>query len=212
LISIAEEIAVPSPPDRVWAVVSDPLAVVSCIAGAELGAVHDDGSFDGTLLVKFGALRVKFAARLTLELGEATREGRLSARGRDGQGATRFSGGATFRVAGDQEPGRSLVTMAGEVNLTGKLASLIESGAGVVVSRMTKEFSAALIERCAVPDVPAIASVPVNPLPLDPGLLARWRAWWTRLLRGRRAGPVGPDASAQSPQTEEATSGNTTAQ
>jgi len=151
LISIAEEISVPSPPDKVWAVVSDPSAVVSCIAGAELGAVHEDGSFDGTLVVKFGALRVKFAALISLELTEAECEGRLSARGRDGQGATRFNGGATFRVAEDRVPGHSLVTMAGEVNLTGKLASLIESGAGAVVSRMTKEFSAQLIERCVAP-------------------------------------------------------------
>ena len=215
LISIAEEIAVPSPPERVWAVVSDPSAVVACIAGAELGAVHDDGSFDGTLIVKFSALRVKFAARLTLDLAEAGHEGRLSARGRDGQGATRFNGGATFRVAPDQDPGHSLVTMTGEVNLAGKLAALIESGAGVVVSRMTKEFSAALIERCAVPggNVPAGASVPAHPVAAPSraetgGLAARWRAWWTRLLRGRRRRPAGPAALIQSPQAEEATSGN----
>jgi carbon monoxide dehydrogenase subunit G len=190
LIAIAEEISVPSPPDRVWTVVSDPRAVVSCIAGAGLGAVHDDGSFDGTLLVKFGALRVKFAAVLSLELTEADLEGRLSARGKDGQGATRFNGSATFRVTPDADPGRSLVTMAGEVNLSGKLASLIESGAGVVVSRMTKEFSAALIERCAVPGEPA--PVPGEPAPANPpadepapiSWRARWRAWWTRLLGG----------------------------
>ncbi len=133
MISIAEEISVPSPPDKVWAVVSHPTAVVSCIQGAELGAVHDDGSFDGSLLVKFGALRVRFAAQISLELAEAELEGRLSARGRDGQGATRFSGSARFRVAESQDPGHSLVTLAGEVNLAGKLASLIESGAGAVV-------------------------------------------------------------------------------
>ena len=85
MISIAEEISVPSPPDKVWAVVSDPSAVVSCIAGAELGAVHEDGSFDGALVVKFGALRVKFAALVSLELAEAECEGRRRPRpGRSG--------------------------------------------------------------------------------------------------------------------------------
>lgn len=189
MIAIAEEISVPSPPDRVWTVVSDPGAVVSCIAGAGLGAVHDDGSFDGTLLVKFGALRVRFAAVLSLELTEADLEGRLSARGKDGQGATRFNGSATFRVTPDADPGRSLVTMTGEVNLSGKLAALIESGAGVVVSRMTKEFSAALIERCAVPGEPVTvgADGPANTSADEPAPIswrARWRAWWTRLLGG----------------------------
>jgi carbon monoxide dehydrogenase subunit G len=227
LISIAEEISVPSPPDKVWAVISNPAAVVSCIQGAELGAVHDDdGSFDGSLLVKFGALRVRFAAQISLELAEAGLEGRLSARGRDGQGATRFSGSATFRVAEGQEPGHSLVIMAGEVNLSGKLASLIESGAGAVVSRMTKEFSAQLIERCASP-----AGNPPLPAASEPGgeptaashpttvnraggtrLLTRWRAWWTRLLRGHRARPTEESSSAQSRPTQEATSGNAKAQ
>jgi uncharacterized protein len=235
LISIAEEISIPSPPDQVWAVISDPTAVVSCIQGAELGAVHDDGSFDGSLLVKFGALRVRFAAQISLELAEAGLEGRLSARGRDGQGATRFSGSATFRVAEGQDPGHSLVVMAGEVNLSGKLASLIESGAGAVVSRMTKEFSAQLIERCAAP-----AGNPALPATPQPGAeladtssststkksgtaanghragparpLTRWLVWWTRLLRGRGARPTGRSASTRSRPTEEATNGSTKAQ
>jgi uncharacterized protein len=234
LISIAEEISVPSPPDQVWAVISNPTAVVSCIQGAELGAVHDDGSFDGSLLVKFGALRVRFAAQISLELAEAGLEGRLSARGRDGQGATRFSGGATFRVAPDQDPGHSLVMLTGEVNLAGKLAALIESGAGAVVSRMTKEFSAQLIERCAAP-----AGNPPLPATPEPGgelaaassptvtksrtattvhhagavrLLTRWLAWWMRLLRGRRARSAERSAPAQSRPAEEATSGNAKAQ
>jgi carbon monoxide dehydrogenase subunit G len=132
--------------------VSNPSDVVSCIPGAELGAAHDDGSFDGVLVARFAAIRVKFAARISLELEEPEHEGRLSARGRDGQGATRFSGNATFGVVEDREAGGSRVTVDGEVNLTGKLASLIESGAGVVISRMTKEFSAQLVQRCTEPE------------------------------------------------------------
>ena len=230
MISIAEEISVPGPPEKVWAVVSDPSAVVSCIQGAELGAVHEDGSFDGTLVVKFGALRVRFAALVSLELAQTGREGRLSARGRDGQGATRFDGGATFRVAQAADPGHSLVTMAGEVNLNGKLASLIESGAGAVVSRMTKEFSAQLIERCSDPAGSAIPEAGIQAASVSPPaagkgspaaapnrgaagpLLSRWRAWWTRLLHGRRTGQQEPGVPVQSPQAEEATSGNAQAQ
>jgi carbon monoxide dehydrogenase subunit G len=152
LISIAEKIEVPSPPARVWEIISDPSAVVSCIGGAELGESHDDGSFDGVLVVRFGGIRVKFAARITLELDQEQREGRLTARGRDGQGATRFHGGAVFQVSEDAATGGTQVDMTGEMNLSGKLAPLIESGAGVVVSKMTREFSAALVERCALPD------------------------------------------------------------
>lgn len=183
MITIEEEIAVPSSSERVWAVISSPEDVVSCIPGAELGDAHDDGSFDGVLVVKFGALRVKFAARVALELEESAYEGRITARGRDGQGATRFNGGATFAVAAGD--GGARVTVRGEVNLAGKLASLIESGAGVVIGRMTKEFSAQLIERCAEPaDAPAPAADPAErAAPAPRGLLSRVRAWWARLRR-----------------------------
>ena len=181
MISITETIAVPSPPKRVWEVLSSPSDVVSCISGAELGVAHDDGSFDGTLVVKFGALRVSFAARISLELAESELEGRLSARGRDGQRATRFSGQGRFQVAAGEGPGDSRVTVDGEIQLTGKLASLIESGAGAVVSRMAREFSAQLVQRCAEPDQPHTPSAQTRPARRRPGLPGRLRAWWARL-------------------------------
>lgn len=196
MISITEEIAVPSPPERVWEVISDPTAVVSCIGGAELGPSHGDGSFEGTLAIRFGGLRVKFAARVSLDLDEAAHEGRLAARGADGQGATRFSAGATFRVAEGETPGTSRVFCDGEIKLNGKLAKLIESGAGVVVSRMTAEFTEQLITKCA-PAAEPLAAASADPdaaLPNDThtvptrkaGLLARLRAWWTARRSGRR--------------------------
>ncbi|NEB75688.1 carbon monoxide dehydrogenase [Streptomyces sp. SID14478] len=202
MISITEEIAVPSPPERVWEVISDPAAVVSCIGGAELGPSHDDGSFEGTLAIRFGGLRVKFAARVCLDLDEAAHEGRLTARGADGQGATRFSAGATFRVAEGEVPGTSRVFCDGEIKLNGKLAKLIESGAGRVVSRMTAEFTEQLIEKCA-PAAEPLAAVPADAaddaaarrdtdtVPTVSnrrfGLLARVRAWWA----ARRSGSQG---------------------
>ncbi|MFG2593145.1 SRPBCC domain-containing protein [Streptomyces sp. NPDC048438] len=212
MISITEEIVVPSPPELVWEVISDPSAVVSCIGGAELGASHDDGSFDGTLAIRFGGLRVNFAARISLDLDESAHEGRLAARGADGQGATRFSAGATFRVVEGDTPGTSRVFCDGEIKLNGKLAKLIESGAGMVVSRMTKEFTDQLVQKCAASAEPIeaapaeshatvsparVAAAPAEPRaasagtptapPRPAGLFARLRAWWEG-RRSRRAG------------------------
>ncbi|MER5437813.1 SRPBCC domain-containing protein [Streptomyces sp. NPDC002790] len=194
MISITEEIAVPSPPERVWEVISDPSAVVSCIGGAELGASHDDGSFDGTLAIRFGGIRVKFAARISLDLDESTHEGRLTARGADGQGATRFSAEATFRVVEADTPDSAKVFCDGQIKLNGKLAKLIESGAGAVVSRMTKEFTERFVQVCAAPvETPTLVSADAPaPAPRPTGLFARLRAWWA----GRRARRQG-----QPPQT-----------
>jgi carbon monoxide dehydrogenase subunit G len=201
LISLAEQIDVPSAPERVWEVVCDPSAVVSCVGGAELGDYHDDGSFDAVLMVKFGGIRVKFAARVTLELLEEQREGRLTARGRDGQGATRFSGTAVFAVTEDPATGGARVAMNGEVNLSGKLASLIESGAGVVVKKMTREFSEAFIQLCAGP-APIEAVHPAATVTAAPARPALWQRIRERLARlfGRRR-PVSsahPERSASS--------------
>jgi carbon monoxide dehydrogenase subunit G len=190
LISISEEIAGPAPPGRVWEVVSNPAEVVSCIGGAELGEAHDDGSFDGSLAVKFGAVRIRFAARVSLELAESEFEGTLSARGRDGQGATRFNAHAVFRVVRGDGPGDSRVAVDGEINLTGKLVSLIEAGAGVMVSKMTRDFAAELVRLCvgseeaAAGVVGAVGETAVSTAAVrSVGLLSRLRVWWSRLLR-----------------------------
>lgn len=217
MIAITEEIAVPSPRERVWEVISNPADVVSCIGGAELGEAHDDGSFDGTLVVKFGAIRVRFAARVTLDLTPDEFEGRLSARGRDGQRATRFTADATFRVAEGDGPGDALVSVSGEITINGKLASLVESGAGAVVSRMTQEFSDQLVLLCAGPPpaevtvetvVDAEVEVEATTIPLRPaGLFARLRAWW---MRRRQAALVSVQQSQE--QAKEAGSDSAQAQ
>jgi carbon monoxide dehydrogenase subunit G len=197
LIKIEEVIPVPAPPQRVWEVVSDPAQVVSCIHGAELGEYHEDGSFDGSLVVKFSAIRVRFGARLSLELDEPGREGRLGARGRDGQGATRFSAQASFRVAEDAQPGDSLVHMSGDVTLSGRLASVIEAGAGAVVSRMTREFTEELVRLCtagqpAAESVAAPVAVPTPaPRPAPRPWWAAVRDWWRRTILRQQSDQAG---------------------
>jgi carboxylesterase len=169
MIEINEKFTVAAPPAEVYAVLSDPRAVVECVAGAALGERNDDGSFDGTMTVKFSALRVAFKGRVSLDLNEEEREGSMRARGRDGQGGTKFQATATFRVDPLDGGAGSQVTAAGEVELSGRLASVIEGAAGAVVRRMTGEFVDALSRRCASgaarlgPARPAAAAEPGSP-------------------------------------------------
>jgi carbon monoxide dehydrogenase subunit G len=191
VIEIDEEIVVPAPPDQVWKVVSDPSEVVSCISGAELGESHEDGTFDGALVVKFSAIRVRFGARITLDLDEPERQGRLSARGRDGQGATRYTAHADFRVVEDEAVGSTRVRVQGEVTLAGRLASVIEAGAGAVVSRMSKSFADELALRCTGEATGGGTTDTAPPTratttPPRPSLWARARAWWRRTFPKRQ--------------------------
>jgi len=148
MIAIHERFSVSSDRRTVWGVISDPWAVASCVPGASLGERQEDGSLDASLAVKFGPVKVTFHARVTLELDDAAMVGHVTARGKDNQGGTRFTSTMTFEVMDEAESG-STVAIDGEVEISGKLAGLIESGASIVVSRMSSEFADSLAKRCA---------------------------------------------------------------
>lgn len=141
MIEVNERIEVTAPPPAVWAVLSDPHAVAECVPGAQLGEKQEDGSYDATLMVKFGPAKVSFKARFTLELDPGAMSGRVESKGRDSQGGTRVKTSMSFKVVEGQTPGTSAVPIDAQVEVGGKLASLVETGANIVVKRMTKEFS-----------------------------------------------------------------------
>lgn len=141
MIEVNERIEVPSAPRAVWAVLSDPHAVVECVSGAALGDRHEDGSYDASMVIKFGPARVTFRASFTLELDEAGMTGQVTSKARDNQGGTRVKTTMNFRVVEGAAPGSAVIPIEAQVEISGKLASLVEGGANLVVKHMTKEFS-----------------------------------------------------------------------
>ena len=148
MIEVNERIEVAASPRAVWDVLSDPRAVVECVDGATLGDQLEDGSYDATLVVKFGPARVSFKAKVALELDAAAMTGRVNSRGKDGIGGTRVESAMKFSVTGQEVPPASTITIAAEVEISGKLASLIETGANLVVKHMVGDFSERLAARC----------------------------------------------------------------
>jgi hypothetical protein len=55
----------------------------------------------------------------------------------------------TFRVVAGQVPGSSAVPIDAQVEISGRLATLVESGAALVVKHMTREFTERLAARCS---------------------------------------------------------------
>jgi uncharacterized protein len=151
MIEISERVEVPAAPQIVWEVLSNPRAVVDCRPGAKLGDRLDDGSYDAALTVKFGPARVTFRAKVTLELDGTAMVGRVSSRGRDDQGGTRVKTTMTFKVVAGEAPDSSVVPIDAQVEISGRLAALVESGATLVVKRMAGEFTERLAARCAKP-------------------------------------------------------------
>lgn len=149
MIEVNERIDVPSTPRVVWDLLSDPRAVAACVPGATLGEQQEDGSFDASLIVKFGPAKVTFRTRIALELNTAAMTGHVTARGKDSQGGTRVRATMTFKVVEQTEPPGSSIPIEARVEISGRLAGLVESGAAFVVKRMTSEFSERVAARCA---------------------------------------------------------------
>jgi carbon monoxide dehydrogenase subunit G len=149
MIEVNERIEVASPPGVVWALLSDPRAVVDCVPGAVLGEQQEDGSYNATLVVKFGPAKVTFHSKVALEYDSAAMSGRVSSRGKDNQGGTRVKSAMAFKVMAGAAPGTSVIPIDAQVEISGRLASLVESGASLVVKRMTGEFTERLAARLA---------------------------------------------------------------
>jgi carbon monoxide dehydrogenase subunit G len=145
VIEVDERFEVSASPAAVWQLLADPHAVVGCVPGAAIASQNDDGSLETTLGVKFGPLNIAFQAHAELELDAEAKRGRILARGKDKQGGARFTAAVDFQVTEKAEG--SLVTTHGEVEISGRLAALIEGGANVVVKRMADDFARCLRAR-----------------------------------------------------------------
>jgi len=141
MIEVTERIEVPAAPQVVWGVLSDPYVVVECVPGAAVGDKHEDGSYDATFTVKFGPAKVAFRARFTLELNPSEQSGKVASKARDNQGGTRVKTDMAFKLTEGAAPGTSVIAIEAQVDIGGKLASVVESGANLVVKHMTKEFT-----------------------------------------------------------------------
>ena len=149
MLSVDERIEVASTPQNVWAILSDPNSVVECVQGAALGEKQPDGSFDATMTVKFGPAKVAFNANVMLALDAANKSGSVTARGKDTKGGTKFRTTMHFKVEGQDAQPQSVVPIKAEVDISGRLASMIETGASLVIKRMTADFAQKLAARCA---------------------------------------------------------------
>src|SRR5262245_48847966 len=147
MITVNERIEVPAPPRTVWDILSDPRVVVECVEGASLGEQQEDGSYAAALVVKFGPAKVNFKARVVLDYDAATMSGNVTSTGKDGIGGTRVESKMKFSVVEQEGRAGSAIPITAEVEISGKLASLIESGANLVVQRMVDDFTGKLTAR-----------------------------------------------------------------
>ena len=167
---IENTVEVDAPLERVWALVNDIPRVAPCMPGAALTGVGDDGTYEGTVAVKLGPLRMSYKGKVSIdEVDDANHSARLTASGKDTKGA----GTARATVETRLEPAGETHTrlhVTSDVQLTGKVASFGRGGAiNDVATRLFGQFAdclrATLEAEAATAGAGAAASAGSAPAP-----------------------------------------------
>jgi len=139
---IENTVEVDAPLDRVWALVNDIPRVAPCMPGAALTGVLDDTTYEGTVAVKLGPLRMSYKGKVVVEgVDEVNHSARLAATGKDvkGAGTARASVETRLEAVGDNH---TRLHVTSDVQLTGKVASFGRGGAiNDVATRLFGQFA-----------------------------------------------------------------------
>lgn len=162
--TVAEKITIPSPPEKVWPLLTDPALVASCIPGATLNPDQDGGDvWKGSIRVKFGPTVAVFRGEATLSYDNDKRRCTIEGRGIDQRGASRALAHGVVNASGTTE---TELAVEGEYTVTGPLETFANAG-GVHVARallaeFAKNMGALVTEQSAAAPAPvaAVAAAP----------------------------------------------------
>ena len=120
-IKIEKTFRVDAPIEAVWALLTDPEQVISCLPGADLDEIVDERNFRGRVGLKVGPVRAQFRGAARFEELDVERHYMRIA----GQGTG--SGSASVVMTGQLrslEDGGTEADVAAEVDMTGRLVQV----------------------------------------------------------------------------------------
>jgi carbon monoxide dehydrogenase subunit G len=138
MISIREEIAIATPPEVLWPILSDPAIVASCIPGAILTKSGEGGVYQGTMRVKFGPTMAVFRGEAKLAYDHSARRCTIQGRGIDGHGASRANASGTVEATGNDT---TWLKVEGNFNVTGPLETFANAGGVHLAHAILGEFA-----------------------------------------------------------------------
>jgi carbon monoxide dehydrogenase subunit G len=168
-MKIEQKFSLNAPPDRVWAFLTDPYQVASCLPGAAIVGKVDDRTYLGTITVKVGPVSASYKGQICFDRLDPERwEAELVGQGQDIKG----KGGAEMRMRSRLQPkdGGTEVTVASEVNISGIFAQMGRGMIESVSNQIFQQFAAAMQQKlAAVPDSgqEAARAAPPDAKPLD---------------------------------------------
>ncbi len=165
-MQIEKSVVVHAPIEAVWAFLTDPRKVASCLPGAAITDQVDETTYGGTITVKVGPVTASYRGKMTFErLDVAAREAEIAASGQE----TRGKGAADMRMKSRlvaKGPNETEVVITSDVNVVGVLAQFGRGMIQDVSDQMFGKFSTAMrsqLEGTAAPAPAAAATAAAAP-------------------------------------------------
>ena len=165
-VQIENKVQVSEPIQKVWAFLSDPRKVATCVPGAKITEQVDEKTYNGTISVKVGPTVSEYSGELQiLRIDPENHEIELLGKGRDVRGR----GSASMKMTGKLrvvDGGITEMTSVSEVNLIGIVAQMgarvITEVSNVMFGQFTKNLQARLQQPEGASDAPGGEVLPVK--------------------------------------------------
>lgn len=144
ILTVSERIAVPAPPQEVWAYVTQPPLVVSCLPGATLESSSEDGrTHAGSVLLKLGAFSLTYRGEAEfVQVDHAARRLEVKGKGREKAGTGNVA--MTIVVQVHPAEGGSEVQVDANMQLAGKIVSFGRGMSDAVAEQVMGSFARCL--------------------------------------------------------------------
>jgi carbon monoxide dehydrogenase subunit G len=186
---------VPAPIEKVWALLSDPKKVATCVPGAQITEQVDDKTYRGSISVKVGPSVTDYKGEVQIVRMDAqSYEMEILGKGQDVRG----KGSASMKMTGKLRTlpgGATEVASVSEVNVVGILAQMgsrvINEVSNIMFEQFTRNFQEKLQQESAGAPVPGAAEAAAPAAKPIGGLSLAWRAFWSMIagLFGRKSKP-----------------------
>lgn len=147
-MEVSRRIQVPTTAERLWEIVTDLPAVLSCLPGAAVGEPTADG-YNATITAQAGEFTATFAGVATLAVLDGTgRSVAIRASGQDGLGSLRSTAQVLLRVEQDEQAaGQSILDLHAQFDFSGLFAPAARAAGGPAAGALVKRFAANLVTR-----------------------------------------------------------------
>ncbi len=167
-LKIEKTFTVREPTEKVWALLSDPRKVATCVPGAQITEQVDEKTYKGAIKVKVGPSVTDYTGEVqVVHLDAQNHEIEILGKGHDVRGR----GSASMRLTGSLRAlpdGGTEVASVSEINVVGILAQMgsrvIAEVSNIMFGEFVKNFQAKLQQPSDAPEAQAAVAeaAPVN--------------------------------------------------